>query len=233
MLRAGEYLDTTSPEDRPVRLYQVSFKTETGPALRGDTAPIPDLLQCTFASITFEIMKNGHKGHAAVHHVTGHEVCCPVRALLRRVTYLRANGAVAETPFTAILRPDGWTLPRSSQLTALLQRAASNIPEVDYAPRDVSPRSLRSGGAMSLLLAGVSKETIKLIGRWRSEAFFSYMHSMALPLVRDHAAQMLSHGQFTLMSANLTKPEAEEILAVEFPHEADVDDEDPSEEDTR
>jgi len=224
MLRAGEYLDTTSPEDRPVRLYQVSFKTTDGPTLRADTSPVSALETCEYASITFEIQKNGHKGHAAVHYMSGHAHCCPVKALLRRVLYLRSNGGHAETPITAVSTPDGWALPRSCDLTALLRSAADHTPAVDYAPDDVSPRSLRSGGAMSLLLAGVDEKTIKLVGRWRSDAFFSYMHSMALPLVRTHSKRMLDHGEFTLMSGNLTKTQASAVLDAEFIHDDDIDD---------
>jgi hypothetical protein len=54
---------------------------------------------------------------------------------------------------------------------------------------------------MSLLLAGVDKTTIQLVGRWKSDAIFTYLHSSALPLIKDHACKMLRHGRFTTLTA--------------------------------
>ena len=39
----------------------------------------------------------------------------------------------------------------------------------------ISCRSLRPGGATALLCAGVDDETIKLIGRWQSDAMLRYL----------------------------------------------------------
>ena len=65
---------------------------------------------------------------------------------------------------------------------------------------------------MALLLGGTDKDTIKLVGRWRSDAIFRYLHAQALPLVAPLANTMLRHGNFQLMPGGLTPAEAERLL---------------------
>ena len=49
---------------------------------------------------------------------------------------------------------------------------------------------------MALLCAGVDPDVIKLVGRWRSDAMFRYLHAQAEPLVGNLAATMHQHGAF-------------------------------------
>jgi hypothetical protein len=65
---------------------------------------------------------------------------------------------------------------------------------------------------MALLLAGVDKNVIQLVGRWRSDALFRYLHAQALPLVDPLAAKMLQNGSFTLMPGGIAPEEAEHLL---------------------
>ena len=72
---------------------------------------------------------------------------------------------------------------------------------------------------MALLLAGEDKTVIQLVGRWKSDAFFTYLHSTALPLVRDHSVKMLRHGKFTIINGDLGLAAAERILDTDFVHD--------------
>ena len=154
-----------------------------------------------------------------MHHTSGHPMACPVRALQRRVSYLRAHRAPPDTPITAIKVGADWVVPKSSQLTAMLRRAVGTIPSIGYTAQDVSPRSLRSGGAMALLLSGEDKLVIQMMGRWKSDAIFTYLHSTALPLIKNHSMKMLRHGKFTVMNPNITLESATDILDNEFLHD--------------
>ena len=51
---------------------------------------------------------------------------------------------------------------------------------------------------MALLCAGIDTDLIRLVGRWRSDAMFRYLHAQATPIVKQLAKQMVSHGHFTL-----------------------------------
>jgi hypothetical protein len=65
--------------------------------------------------------------------------------------------------------------------------------------QDVSIRSTRAGGAMALLCAGVDSDRIRLVGRWRSDEMYRYLHVQAQPAVMTGlSAAMLRGGSFRL-----------------------------------
>jgi hypothetical protein len=72
------------------------------------------------------------------------------------------------------------------------------LPALGFDPADITSRSLRAGGAMALLCGRVDTDIIKLVGRWRSDAMFRYLHAQALPLIHNLASVMVRHGSFTL-----------------------------------
>jgi len=49
--------------------------------------------------------------------------------------------------------------------------------ERGYSQSRVSSHSLRAGGAMALKLNGKADSTIKIMGRWSSDTFITYIHS--------------------------------------------------------
>ena len=55
---------------------------------------------------------------------------------------------------------------------------------------------------MALMCAGVPTDTIKLVGRWRSDAVFRYLHTQAAPLVGPLASSMATHGRYALVPDN-------------------------------
>ena len=52
---------------------------------------------------------------------------------------------------------------------------------------------------MALLCGKIDKDTIRLVGRWKSDAIFRYLHAQALPLINNLASVILRHGAFTLL----------------------------------
>ena len=52
---------------------------------------------------------------------------------------------------------------------------------------------------MALLCGKVDANTIRLVGDWKSDTMFWYLHAQALPLIGDIAATMLTYGNFTLL----------------------------------
>ena len=67
---------------------------------------------------------------------------------------------------------------------------------------DVSARSSRASGAITLLLGGVDANTIKLLRRWRSDEMIRYLHISARQLIHKHAATMFSSANYTLLAPN-------------------------------
>ena len=83
-------------------------------------------------------------------------------------------------------------------LTARIRAALAIYPDPSYSALDVSARSTRAGGAMALLCAGVDRERLCMIGRWRSDEMYRYLHIQAQPLMTGVSAAMLSGGAFQL-----------------------------------
>ncbi len=57
-------------------------------------------------------------------------------------------------------------------------------PSYGITPHEISIRSLRASGAMSLLCAKVDTDMIRLMGRWRSDEMLRYLHVQSFPLLR-------------------------------------------------
>mmetsp|Transcript_49032 Transcript_49032/g.118772 ORF Transcript_49032/g.118772 Transcript_49032/m.118772 type:complete len:327 (-) Transcript_49032:1122-2102(-) len=215
LLRTGENVVTKG--NQPLCLRNVTFKQSlTDTQWRSPhaiTRSVTDIKAARFSAITFDTQKNRTKGETIAHGTSGHPWACPTEALKRRVLYLRRHGASPDTPIFSTHTSKGWQPLRSFQLNRILKAAAASLPHLHYAPSDVSGRSLRSGGAMALLLAGVDVNTIKLIGRWRSDAMFRYLHAQAMPLVAPLAGKMFRHGEYSLLPGGLTPTQAQSILA--------------------
>ena len=65
---------------------------------------------------------------------------------------------------------------------------------------------------MALLCAGIDANIIKLVGRWRSDAMFRYLHAQALPIVKQLAKTMMKHGNFALAPGAHEPEKAKKIL---------------------
>lgn len=171
--------------------------------------PTPDLLAATFVTVTFTSQKNGVRGETLGHGRSGHPSLCPVHALTRRLMHLRVAGAAPTTPLNAYrLPPETWQFVLPSDITTLLRRAVALLPPAltDFATRDISARSTRAGGAMAMLCGGIDSDRIRLIGRWRSDEMYRYLHVQAQPVMAGVAATMLRGGDFRLNTPPLPAP---------------------------
>ena len=200
LLRPGEHCDGgTDTDSTPFRLRDVSFfiGARRFSALTATTAQIR---AATYASLYFTTQKNGVKGEAIGHGRSGHATACPVRRLAERVLYLRSLGAPADTPLAAVYARGRWCAVKSTEITTALRASAAAMGDsIGLLPRDISARSLRAGGAMALLLGKVDTDTIKLVGRWRSDAMLVYLHVSARPIMQAHARTMVQHGAYALI----------------------------------
>jgi hypothetical protein len=84
----------------------------------------------------------------------------------------------------------------SSHITKTLRLAVTlrGLSSLGFGPEQISVHSLRTGGAYALFVCGVSETALRMLGRWKSDSFMSYIR-----------AQHLKTGQFTslLNSADL------------------------------
>jgi hypothetical protein len=127
------------------------------------------LLAATFATLTFTTQKSGVRGENI-----GHSFLCPVLSLASRIHHLRLAGALLTTPINAMRTSPtaAWTYLRPAAITAFVRAAVLIFPDLGIRPSEVSAHSIRGGGAMTLMCAGVDSNCIRLIGRWRSDELY-------------------------------------------------------------
>jgi hypothetical protein len=197
LLRPGKYMGTPSHvSDDLFRLQDLRLWVGNR-ALDHLTCPVADLQASTFASLTFTRQKNGVRNETIGHGRSGDPQICPVLCLVQRVLALRALHATPTTPINAY-GPAPLRYVQSRDVTRRIRTALAIHPHPGYTSNDISARSTRAGGAMALLCAGVNRDRIRMIGRWRSDEMFRYLHVQAQPVMTGVAAAMLRGGSYHL-----------------------------------
>lgn len=196
LLRPGEYTGTSN-DDTPFRLQDLQlFQGQRRLDLVGDTDDV--LAMATSVSLTFTTQKNGVRGEVVNHGRSGHARLCPVQAAIRRVLHLRRHRAPIATILASFYDTGRKHLVTGTAITRTLKAAALQIGNAyGYTSSDISARSLRAGGAMALFNSHVDTDTIRLIGRWQSDAMLRYLHLQAQPVMQGFARRMLIGGDYT------------------------------------
>jgi hypothetical protein len=198
LLRPGEYTGTTS-DDTPFLMQDIMFfKGNT--QLPEHTALLPDIEQATAVGLTFTTQKNGIRNEKIVHGLSGHPLCCPVKATARTVLHLRHNQASEAAPLASYYLGRRHHTVKTKDVTDVLRFAASAlVSKTGLTPQDISARSLRAGGAMALLCGNVDQDLIKLLGRWRSDAMMRYLFVQAEPIMKKFASAMFNNGAYSFL----------------------------------
>ncbi|KAL3806886.1 hypothetical protein ACHAXA_000796 [Cyclostephanos tholiformis] len=146
------------------------------------SAPLEQIQQARFASLTFTMQKNGVRGKVIGLACSGDPFLCPIKALVRHVLYLSQHAAAPDTPITRVF--NSVQSVTSATITSCIREAVAFLgPYLGFLPSDVSARCLRAAGATALLLAQVDPDIIHLIGRWHSDEMLRYLHVQAYPLM--------------------------------------------------
>ena len=188
LLRPGEYLKTTS--EHAFTLADVTFRHQLveHKATHISLALLP---HTTYAGLTFTEQKNGVKGEVIGLTLSGDPQACAVRALARRVQHLRMNGAPPTTKLYTYY--DARHRPHHLGSTHLTEYLRLSCQLCGQSTETISARALRSTGATALLQGHVPIQLIQLLGRWRSDEVFRYLHTQSLPLMAPLAPTMLQH----------------------------------------
>jgi hypothetical protein len=200
LLRPGEYAGASS-DARPFLFSNVHlfFGNQR---LDSATAPADHLLTATFVTLEFTSQKNGVAGEVMGLGRSGDPNFCPVVAAARRLIHLRQAAAPPHQPIASFFSPttQRWQRILPRDLTAVLRLSVTVLgPTYGLTPHDVSARSLRSSGAMALLCANVDSDRIKMVGRWKTDEMFRYLHTQAEPVMRQFSTRMITGGHFTLL----------------------------------
>ena len=197
LMRPGEYCTSTA-ESHPFCVQDVALYVGVY-CLNLSTASDAELLSSTTCHLTFTKQKNSVKGEKIGQGITRQSFFCPVKAVARRLIYLRSIQAPPTTPLHQFMSPSGKLADvKASDITKYLRASTTAIgAQYGLQGTDVDVRSLRPTGAMALLCAKIDPNIIRLIGRWKSDAMLRYLHVQALPSLQNFASDMLRGGHFS------------------------------------
>jgi hypothetical protein len=184
LLRVGEYtVKATRNSTKQTVQFRVAdvtfFQHDTNGRLRqlSRSAPTADIMTAASATLKLDNQKNGWKGVCIHQEANGEPTLCPVRALGRRITHIRANTHDPLAYLSAFFTPLRFDVTDSDIRKSIKVAAALlNYPSHKGIPIErVDTHSLRSGGANALSLSGYSDRQIQKLGRWRSATFKEYI----------------------------------------------------------
>ena len=199
LLRPGEYTGVYTDDD-PFEVMDVALHLDNK-RLDLYQAPVAQILAATTASHTFTTQKNGRRGEVITHGRSGHGLCCPVRATIRRVLHHRAKNSPLATPLASHYNNKGKRVAvKPKDVTDILrQTVAETTSQTGLHPSEVSARSMRAGGAMALLCGNIDPNIIQMLGRWHSDSMMRYLHLQARPIMKRFAQVMYNGGNYDFL----------------------------------
>ena len=189
LLRPGEYCISSGNTDSTPFRIQDTQRFQGQIRLNFFSVTDAKLLAVTF-STALEVtdQKNAVRGEVVGLAPSGDIKLCPCRALARRIIYLRQHNAHATTTLAQFYSGTRLCSITPDKVTKTLQAAVTFLgPSLGFEPADVTALSLRAAGVNALLQFSVLKstlnlDTIRLLGRWRSDEMLRYLYDQAEPI---------------------------------------------------
>ena len=150
-------------------------------------------------SVTFERQKNDRKADTVTQWRTSDELLCPVKiwaSLIRRINSYK--GASKDSP-VSLVQYKGKIINITGEMIADLCRdgvVAIGETKLGIRRSEIGTRSIRSGAAMAMYLAGVPVFSIMLIGRWSSTAFLKYIRKQVQEFSQGISSKMIEVQSF-------------------------------------
>ena len=147
--------------------------------------------------IEFTNQKNQVKDQRTTNMNAGDTVMNPVHQLGAIVRALRSHPDTTDHTLICTCIDSSNNLQTFSQQDVLdhLRRTAAAIGEdvLGFGPNEIGTKSMRSSAAMGWFLAGVPEPMIKLMGRWLSDAWSSYIRKQVLEFSRGMSHSLLQN----------------------------------------
>lgn len=187
LLRPSEYLDTTTKN--AFKLCDVIIRVGAT-EYRGHTIPLPLLELASSGGFEFDEQKNGISGDIILLGTTTDPFVGPLKCIIRRVLHLRQHHAPSDTPLFMFWDAQGTQRRVTDRLLNSFLRMGASLCSIDAR---CTAGALRCTGATALLNSRQPPDIIKLLGRWRSDEVFRYLHLQSSPLTEDLAETMLQN----------------------------------------
>ena len=176
-LRSCEYTKTNSHRRKTqFRFQDVQFHDANG--VMPPDAAVNLFLEASAITLFLDTQENSVLRESYTMESTGLLHGYPVQSCSQRYIHLWKNNAPPDTPICAyyvFIGVDTKSVT-GENIAELLRATAKQIgfQRLGFFPYNIGSHSLRSGDAMALHQAHISYSTIKIIGRWISDAFLIY-----------------------------------------------------------
>ena len=185
LLRPGEYLKKPTSQF-PFKLKQIFFRAGKV-EFRADRIPLTWLTDhvsaLTFGGLQFDLQKNGVPDEKIGLGSSQKHLTNPVRVLAAIVLELRRHPATTgDTPIYTYYDKYGAARTITDRLMTTYLRQVGLSVHTEQSP---TIGALRCTGATLLLEGGIAKELIQLLGRWRSDEVFRYLHTQSEPMMQQ------------------------------------------------
>jgi hypothetical protein len=187
-------------EIAPFHLVDIQFCVGVR-CVSASVAADADPVHAPFVTCTFTTQNNCVRNKVIGLGRSGNPFCCPVASTASSVKHLREHLAPPTAPLCTCCRDGGPSFVTSTDVTITLRASVTALgPQLGFLASEVSARSLRAAGAMALLCAHVDTDTIRLLGRWRSDVMLRCLTAQASqPVMRDFSRRMLEGADYLLL----------------------------------
>ena len=161
----------------------------------------PDIDNATLISITFEDQKNREKNQAINLHRSKDQILCPVQAWAKVVKRIQSYaGSCRDSPVNSFeLKGKLFRITNINITQALCSTVDKmrNTHNLGFTSEEIGTHSIRSGGAMAMCLAKLDVYMVKIIGRWKSDAFMKYIRKQIQQFTSGISDKMIGLEHFT------------------------------------
>ena len=199
-MRSCEYSKVPRQQDKKIKLLCLrNLRFFQGSTLLQQD---PDELDnATLISITFEDQKNREKNQTINLHKSKDNLLCPVRAWAKVVRRIRSyKGSSRDSPVNSFQLNDKPVRITNANITQALRSTVDIMKDnynLGFSSAEVGTHSIRLGGAMAMCLAKLDVYMVKIIGRWKSDAFMKYIRKQIQQFTSGISDKMVSMEHFT------------------------------------
>lgn len=197
--RSCEYTKVPRKEQktRPLRTRDFTFKSGNTTIPHND----PNIFSAQTIIASFGLQKSGAHYDEIPMDATSDPILNPIALIASTISRLRSYpGFNQNWPIYTFYDEETQTFSNitSKEIENDIKRAVSALgrDKLGFGPEDVGTHSNRSSLAMLLYLQHVPPYTIMLIGRWRSDAFLSYIEQQCKEFTKGMSQVMLNINSF-------------------------------------
>jgi hypothetical protein len=222
-MRACEFCRTESPgKTRRLTLENITFRAHDNTVVDHSDSELAR--KSEFVTICFVDQKNGVRMEKRSQRRSKIPILCPIEAWASVVRRHKEDfpGTKGEKMTICSYRLNGIRLEvTAAQVTRLLRKVCSangQINKYGFTKEEMGTRSIRSGAAMSLAVqGGHTDEKIRILGRWKSLAFLTYIRPQVLEWSGGMAEDMAKTKSFTDVSERKKKETDQKSPAAKQP----------------